>query len=274
MTGEHVTREKYTHGHAPAAVRQHGRRTAEEAAAFLLPELRPGMRLLDVGCGPGSITRGLAERLTPGLVIGLDLSADTLIAAREDAIARGLANLEYHEGSAYDLPFADASFDVVFAHQVLQHLREPGTALEEMLRVVRPGGLIAVRDVDWGTASYWPADPWLDRFVDVLFKTWYRNGGDPRMGRQLRRLLNAANLTDVRITSAVWSYSTLEDTTDWGESYAERLLASPMGARAVEYGYATQDDVESMASAFRAWAVHPDAFWAFTQVAALGRKRD
>src|SRR4051812_44510160 len=209
MSDDHVTREKYTHGHAPAAVRQHGRRSAEEAAAFLLPELRPGMRLLDVGCGPGSITRGLAERLTPGQVIGVDLSAETLDAARQDANARGLGNLEYQEADLYDLPFADASFDVVFAHQVLQHLRQPATALREMQRVVRPGGLLAVRDVDWGTASYWPADPWLDRFVEVLFKTWNRNGGEPRMGRQLRGLFNSANLTDVRITSSTWSYATL-----------------------------------------------------------------
>jgi ubiquinone/menaquinone biosynthesis C-methylase UbiE len=142
---EPLTREKYTHGHAPATVRQHGRRTAEEAAAFLLGELRPGMRLLDVGCGPGSITRGLAERLAPGEVIGLDTSADVLALAREDAAARGLGNIRYERGSVYELPFADASFDVVFAHQFLQHLREPGTALREMVRVLRPDGIVAER---------------------------------------------------------------------------------------------------------------------------------
>jgi len=253
-------------------VRQHARRTAEEAAAFLLPELRPGMRLLDVGCGPGSITRGLAERLAPGQVIGLDLSRDTLATARQDAATRGLANLQYHEGSVYQLPFPDASFDAVFAHQVLQHLREPGTALREMLRVVRPGGLVAVRDVDWGTVSYWPTDPWIDRFVEVHLKTWHRNGGEPRMGRQLRALFNAADVTDPQITASLWCYATPGETVEWGESYAERLLTSPMGERAVEYGYASRSDLEAMAAAFRAWAVHPDAFWAFIHVAALARK--
>ena len=270
--GEQLTHEKYTHGHAPATVRQHARRTVEEAAAFLLPELRSGMRLLDVGCGPGSITRGLAERLAPGQVIGLDLSHETLAAARQDAAARDLANLQYEQGSVYDLPFPDASFDVVFAHQVLQHLREPGTALREMLRVVRPGGLVAVRDVDWGTASYWPADPWIDRFVEVHLKTWYRNGGEPRIGRQLRALFNAADVTDLQITASLWCYATPAETVEWGESYAERLLTSPMGERAVEYGYASRSDLEAMAAAFRAWAVHPDAFWAFIHVAALARK--
>jgi ubiquinone/menaquinone biosynthesis C-methylase UbiE len=265
-------REHYTHGHAAAAVRQHARRNVEEAAAFLLPELRPDMRLLDVGCGPGSITRGFAERLPSGQVVGLDLSRETLAAAREDAAARGLDNVVYQEGSVYDLPFLDGSFDVVYAHQVLQHLREPSGALREMLRVLRPGGLLAARDVDWGTAAYWPADAWIDRFVEVFFRTWYRNGGEPRMGRRLRALFTAANVSDLRITSSVWCYATPAETIEWGESYAERILTSPMGSRAVEYGYATPDELQSMAAAFRAWAVQPDAFWAFTQVAALGRR--
>jgi ubiquinone/menaquinone biosynthesis C-methylase UbiE len=272
VSSEPLRHETYTHGHAPATVRQHGRRTAEEAAAFLLPELRPGMRLLDVGCGPGSITRGLAERLAPGEVVGIDLSRETLAAARAEAAARGLGNLRYEEGSVYELPFADASFDAAYAHQVVQHLREPAAALREMLRVVRPGGLVAVRDVDWGTVSYWPPDPWLDRFVETHFKTWYRNGGEPRMGRHLRALFNAAGVADLQVTASVWCYATPSETIEWGESYAERLLTSPMGGRAVEYGFATREDLEAMAAAFRAWAVHPDAFWAFTHVAALARK--
>jgi len=272
MADELLRHETYTHGHAPATVRQHAQRTADEAAAFLLPELRPGMRLLDVGCGPGSITRGLAERVAPGQVVGVDLSRETLEAARRDAATRGLTNLRYEEGSVYQLPFPDASFDVAYAHQVLQHLRERGAALREMLRVVRPGGLVAVRDVDWGTAAYWPRDPWIDRFIEVHHRTWYQNGGEPQMGRQLRALFNAAGVADLEVSAAVWCYATPAETIEWGESYADRLLTSPMGGRAVEYGFASRADLESMAAAFRAWATHPDALWAFTQVAALGRK--
>jgi ubiquinone/menaquinone biosynthesis C-methylase UbiE len=273
MAGEPLKLETYTHGHAPATVRQHGKRTAEEAAAFLLPELRPGMRLLDVGCGPGSITRGLAERLAPGQVVGVDLSRETLVSARQDAAARGLANLTFEEGSAYELPFPDASFDVAYAHQVFQHLREPARALGEMLRVVRGGGLVAVRDVDWGTVSYWPLDPWIDRFVDVHMKAWYRNGGDPRMGRRLRALFNAAGVADLQVTAAVWCYATPDSTVEWGDSYADRLLTSPMGERPVEYRLASRADIEAMAAAFRGWARHPDSLWSFIHVQALARKR-
>ena len=269
MNGEPLRRETYTHGHAPAVVRQHAQRTAEEAAGFLLPELRRGMSVLDVGCGPGSITRGLAEHVAPGPVVGLDLSRETLEAARRDAAARGLDNLRYQEGSVYALPFPDAAFDVVYAHQVLQHLRERDAALREMLRVVRPGGCVAVRDVDWGTAAYWPRDPWIDRFIAVHQEAWYRNGGEPQLGRQLRALFNAAGVADVCITAAVWCYATPEETIAWGDSYADRLLASPMGDSPVAHGLASREDIEAMADAFRGWARHPDALWIFTHVAAL-----
>jgi len=174
----------------------------------------------------------------------------------------------------YELPFPDASFDAAYAHQVFQHLRERGAALREILRVVRPGGFVAVRDVDWGTAAYWPRDPWLDRFVEVHMRTWVQNGGEPRMGPQLRALFNAAGVADLKISATVWCYATPSETTEWGESYADRLLTSPMGERPIKYGYASRADIEAMAAAFRAWGAHPDAFWVFTHVAALGRKAE
>jgi ubiquinone/menaquinone biosynthesis C-methylase UbiE len=272
MADEPLRHELYTHGHAPAVVRQHAQRTAGEAAAFLLPHLRPDMRLLDVGCGPGSITRGLAEHLPAGQVVGLDLSRETLESARRDAAARGLMNLRYEEGSVYELSFPDGAFDVAYAHQVLQHLRERGLALSEMLRVVKPGGVVAVREVDWSTVAYFPRDPWIDRFIEVHLRTWYRNGGEPQVGRQLRALFNAAGVASLEITASVWCYATRDETVEWGESYADRLLTSPMGERPVEYGYATRSDIEAMAAALRAWGSHPDALWVFTHVQALGWK--
>jgi len=272
MTNDPLLRETYVHGHAPAVVRQHGMRTAEEAAAFLLPELSPEMRLLDVGCGPGSITLGLAERLPGGEVVAIDLSQETLAQNRLDAEARGVKNLRYEYGSVYELAYPDASFDVAYAHQVLQHLTDRQAALREMLRVVKPGGLLAVRDVDWGSVVYWPTDPWLDRFIEMYEETARGLGGEPRMGRHMRALFHDAGLSDVQVTAAVWCYATSEETVTWGDSYADRLLTSSMGERPVETGLATRADIEAMAEAFRLWARKPDALWAFTQVAALSRK--
>ena len=92
------------------------------------------------------------------------------------------------------------------------------------------------------------------------------------MGRHMRALFHGAGLPAVQVTAAVWCYSTREETVNWGDSYADRLLTSSMGERLVEAGLATRTDVEAMAEAFRAWARKPDALWAFTQMAALGRK--
>ncbi len=133
------TNEVYTHGHHPVIVAAHAERTADEAAAFLLPRLEPGIDLLDVGCGPGSITRGLADYLGPsGSVIGVDNSEQAIAEARHSA--HRSVGLKFEVGSVYALPFPDASFDVVFGHQLLQHLADPVVALVEILRVLRPGG--------------------------------------------------------------------------------------------------------------------------------------
>ncbi len=272
MTNEPASPENYLHGHAAPVVRHHGMRTAAEAAAFLLPELKPDMRLLDVGCGPGSITIGLAERLPQGEVIGIDTSEPTLAQAAADAEARGIKNLRYETGNVYELAFEDDSFDVVYAHQVLQHLGNRQAALAEMLRVVKPGGIIAVRDVDWGTAAFWPPEPWIGRFLEVYQKTARSQGGEPNMGRHMRALFNAAGIADCRITAAVWCYATTEATTTWADAYADRLLTTSIGQLAVNGGFATRAEIEAMAAAFRDWARTPDATWMFVHAAALARK--
>lgn len=272
MSDDPLLRVTYVHGHTPAVVRHHGMRTAEEAAAFLLPELSPDMRLLDVGCGPGSITLGLAERLPRGEVVAIDLLEETLAQNRLDAEARGVKNLRYEYANVHELPYPDASFDVAYAHQVFQHLTARQAALREMLRVVKPGGLIAVRDVDWGSTVYWPQDPWMNRFLEVYQEAARGLGGEPQMGRHMRALFHEAGMSEAHVTAAVWCYTSEEETLTWGDSYADRLLTSSMGERPVETGLATRADIEAMAEAFRVWARKPDALWAFTQVAALGRK--
>jgi SAM-dependent methyltransferase len=272
MTVEPTRHENYLHGHAAPVVAHHARRTAAEAAAFLLPSLAPNMRLLDVGCGPGSITVGLAEHLAQGEVIGVDLSEATLAQAAAEAAARGLTNLHYQPASVYELPFEDNSFDVAYAHQVFQHLSKRREALAEVLRVVKPGGLIAIRDVDWGTAAYWPPEPLLARFLEVYQQTARVQRGEPNMGRRLRALFVEAGLTDVEVTASVWCYTTEETTTTWGDTYAERLETSTIGQLAVDSGFATRAEIEEIAAGFRVWARKPDATWMFTHCAALARK--
>ncbi len=139
----------YTHGHHESVLRSHRRRTAEDSAAYLLPHLRPGMTLLDVGCGPGTITADLAGRLAPGKVTAIEVTEGALDLARREAGDRGQPNIAFAVADVQALDLPDDSFDVVHAHQVLQHLGDPVQALREMRRVCRPGGLVAARDGDY-----------------------------------------------------------------------------------------------------------------------------
>lgn len=137
--------DAYTHGHHDSVLRSHRWRTAENSAAYLLPHLRPGMRVLDVGAGPGTITVDLARLVAPGTVLGVDASADIVATAAAHAAEEAVANVEFAVGDAYALDAGNGAFDVVHAHQVLQHLARPVDALREFARVVSPDGVVAAR---------------------------------------------------------------------------------------------------------------------------------
>ncbi|MEZ4731584.1 MAG: methyltransferase domain-containing protein [Caldilineaceae bacterium] len=124
------------------------RRSAEKQAAFLLPHLRPGMRLLDCGCGPGSITIGLARVVAPGAVVGIDIDPGEIERAKQLAAEQGIANVQFETGNVYELPFADGSFDAAFSNALLDHLIDPVAALREMRRILKADGMLGVRTAD------------------------------------------------------------------------------------------------------------------------------
>ena len=271
MTGAPLPADRYTHGHDASVVARHARRTAERDAAHLLPHLRAGMRLLDVGCGPGTITTGLARAVAPGEVAGIDVSAAVLEQARAHAILEGVTNVRFETGSAYALAFADGAFDVAHANQVLQHLARPVDALREVRRVVRPGGLVSVRDADYATMVAWPRSPLIDRWLEVYHAVSARNGADADAGRRLRAWMLEAGYVDVEVTATVELFDDPAAAADWGRSWYERALHSNYRAQAVEYDIATDAEVVAIAEGWRAWAERPDAFFMFAQVCCLGR---
>jgi SAM-dependent methyltransferase len=171
--------ETYQLGHHPSVVARHTRRTVEMAAAFILPFLKPGMRLLDVGCGPGSVTSGFAQRVAPGETIGIDPSADVIATARSLASATAAGNLTFEVGSIYEPRFAAGTFNAVFAHQVLQHLRNPVDALRQMRALLAPGGVLGVRVVDWGSAIFYPESEGMCGFLALQPDLARRNGAEP-----------------------------------------------------------------------------------------------
>ena len=263
--------DRYTHGHHPSVVDQHRRRTAEEAAAFLLPHLEPSMSILDVGCGPGSITIGLARRVPNGRVTGIDVAEDVLEQARDLAADSAVDNVEFEQRDVYALDYRDDSFDVVYAHQVLQHLTEPDRALREMRRVLKPGGLLAVRDVDYGTMVHAPDSAEVARWLELYHDVASRNDAQADAGRYLYGWLLHAGFEEIEMSASTWVFHKPAQVLNWGDSWAERITRSAFATQAVEYGLATTDELEAIAEGWRRWARQPDAFFSFLHVEGLGR---
>ena len=263
--------DRYTHGHHASVVGQHRRRTAEDAAAFLLPRLESGWSILDVGCGPGSITSGLARRVPEGHVTGIDVVEPVLAEARELASDGGLTNVTFEPGDVYALDYQDGAFDVAYAHQVLQHLTDPVRALREMKRVVRPGGYVAVRDADYGTMVHAPDTPELERWLELYHAVASRNGAEADAGRYLYGWLLAAGLDEVLMSTSSWVFQEPRQMLNWGDSWAERITRSALAEQAVEYGLASEEELEAIAAGWRSWARLPNAFFTFLHVEGLAR---
>ncbi|MHB8245118.1 MAG: methyltransferase domain-containing protein [Acidimicrobiales bacterium] len=252
----------YTHGHADAVLKAHRWRNAANSAGYLLDHMEPGRSLLDVGCGPGTLTVDLARLLAPGRVVGVDAESAVLDEARQLAAQARMTNVEFHKADAYSLPYDDGSFDIVHAHQLLQHLEHPSSALTEMARVCRTGGIVAARDGDYSAFTWFPADPLLDRWLEVYEAVARANGGEPDAGRRLRAWARASGLSEVTSSASVWCYSTEEDRTWWAETWAERTSSTLLADRAVELGIATREELLEIAAAWHAWASQQDGWFA------------
>jgi SAM-dependent methyltransferase len=243
----------------------------ENSAAYLAPHFRPGLDVLDVGSGPGTITVDIARRVAPGRVVGLDSSSDVVSQAAALAESEGLDNVTFTSGDAYALDFPDDSFDIVHAHQVLQHLADPVAALREMKRVTRPGGIVAARDVIYISASWFPLLPGLAEWMRIYQGVAHSNGGDPNAGRALKSLARSAGFDDVESTASIWCFSSREDREWWGGAWAERAVASSFAPQSIEAGVATLEQLEAVSAAWTAWVEDEDGWFSMPHAEIIAR---
>jgi SAM-dependent methyltransferase len=249
----------YTHGHHASVLRSHTWRTAQNSAAYLLAHLRPGQSVLDVGCGPGTITVDLATLVAPGRVVGVDHAAGILEQARQAATSAGVADqLEFAQADVHALDFPDDTFDIVHAHQVLQHVGDPVTALREMRRVCKPGGIVAARDSDYQGFFWYPENPTLTWWLKLYDTVARSNGGEPDAGRRLWAWSRQVGFSKVTPTGSAWCFATDEERAWWGDLWAERITNSDFARTAVAGGHATETELAAGAEAWRAWAADPD----------------
>ncbi|MDI3417361.1 class I SAM-dependent methyltransferase [Streptomyces luteolus] len=252
----------YTHGHHASVLRSHTWRTAANSAAYLVGELKPHMAILDVGCGPGTITADLAALVPQGRVTGVDAAPGILDRARATAAERGLDNVEFAVADVHALGFPDDTFCVAHAHQVLQHVGDPVRALRELRRVVRPGGIVAVRDSDYAAMTWYPRTPGLDDWLDLYERVALANGGEPDAGRRLKSWALEAGFTDVTATSSTWTFSTPQERAWWSGLWAERTTDSSYARRATESGHADEAALHAISAAWRTWGEQADGWFA------------
>lgn len=260
----------YTHGHHESVLRSHNVRTAADSAAYLLPHLRSGMDLLDVGSGPGTITADLAEAVAPGTVTAVEATESAMDLTRATFAARGL-DVRCVVTDVHRLDLPDDSFDVVHAHQVLQHVGDPVQALREMKRVCRPGGIVAARDADYGRFTWFPQLPELDRWLELYRRAARANGGEPDAGRRLPAWAHAAGFTDVAVSSSTWCFADPESRAWWGGMWADRILKSALTEQLISSGWATVAELEAISEAWQRWAGDPNGLLVIPHVEVLAR---
>ena len=245
-------------------------RDAGREAAFFLPFLKPRMTLLDAGCGPGSITYGLAMHTAPGEVVGIDLDSTRIERASRDRRDAGTENISYQVADVTNLPFEDGHFDAVFANGLIEHLSDPDVGIEELLRVLKPGGVIGVRSPDWGVALLHPDTEPLRDSIELRNRWQRHRGGHPNIGRRLRELLLAAGFLDVNADAMAESHGTDSGTAE-GVSYMYSILGNPeLVAGVQEQGWANADEIGRMRQAWTDWAATPGAFASFFWCHATG----
>jgi SAM-dependent methyltransferase len=264
---------QYSVGHRHSAVSYMARRTAERNAQFALRHFSSGRSLLDCGCGPGSITLGLARHVAPGHVIGIDLEPSQVELARANAMAAGASNARFEVADVRSLPFADGQFDLVFCHTVLCHLANAEVAVSEMHRVLKPGGCIALRDIIARHCVYWPESAKLLRGEALIQKVISHSGGDPDCGLRLGGLLSAAGFSEVFMTASYDLPRTLEEKPGYFASEGDLLENSAMGDICVAQGWASKEELAEIAVEWRRLGSMPDTLFALPFGEAIGWKR-
>lgn len=266
-----TTTEQYSGGYSPLIIDQFKQRTFAKQGAFLLPYLTSGLTILDCGCGPGSMTLDIAELVNPGLVFGMDSSPIQIEQALLLQQQRAINNVSFTTGSAYQLPYDDAQFDVVFAHAVLYHLQQPEQALAEFRRVLKPNGLVALRDACHSGDMMMPECADLTAAWDTIDKIFTYQGGNIDFGSQHKQSLLNQGFQNITVS---YSYDTFASDAEKESvcSYWNQFLAVDHRQLILEQQWLTETELARQCAALNEWCANPASFFARARCEAIAYK--
>ena len=247
----------YTMGYSDEFQQLLDRRSADTHAFYLLPHLKSGQRVLDFGCGPGTITMGLASAVQPGEIHGIDAETSQIELARAAAGTGGHTNATFHVGDVTALPFEDNSFDVAHCHAVLMHIPNTTAVLSEVKRVLKPGGIIASRESIIASCFLEPVENNLGAGWDTFASLLAGNGGHPQMGKELKNLLVEAGFADVRTGASFDFFGSKDDILFFHGFIRDWFFMPQVVEAATKYGLATQEQFDQWREALDIWRDHP-----------------
>ena len=272
MCAQESSTPDYTMGFSEEFIRILRRYTAETHAAHLLPYLRPGLRVLDFGCGPGTISVGLAQAIQPGELHGVDMEESQIDMARAVATSNGRANAKFHVGDVTSLEFEDNFFDLAHCHNVLMHVPDTQAVLAEVKRVLKPGGIIGCREMITASSFTHPDFGVIRRAWTMFEDLLEADDAHLRMGTDLKIHFLDARFDNVRVTASFDIYHTLEDI-EFISRIADQWFLSPeITEAAIKYGASTERLVKDIREAYEKWKVHPGAFAAIAYGEAIANK--
>ncbi|GFF22546.1 uncharacterized methyltransferase C1B3.06c [Aspergillus udagawae] len=253
--------EVYTTDHSSSVLQTHGWRTLSNSASYILPYIQPDFQILDVGCGPGSMTVDFAKHVPRGHVTGVEHVPEPLEAARALASSESAANVSFLVGDIHNLPFPDNTFDIVHAHQVLQHIADPVQAFKEMRRVAKQGGIVAVRES--ASLTWYPESEGITAWQELGERMSRAKGGNPHPGRFIHTWAKKGGFhrENIKTSAGSWCFSSPDERKYWGGSMEERARSSGFALMAVKEGFATEGDLNKIAMGWRAFVEEEDAWF-------------
>ena len=262
----------YTMGYSEEFQQMLKRRNAADNAAHLLPHLEPGLRVLDFGCGPGTISVGLAKAVEPGELHGIDIEGSQIAMARSAAAAGGHDNAFFRIADVTDIPYDDDSFDVAHCHTVLNHVPDTQAALAEVKRVLKRGGIVSGREMIGEANFFAPGSSDVDGAMKTFLRLLEANGGHPQMGKDLKRVFFKAGFADIEAGASFETYSTVNDIYFF-HAFAGGWFFSPETVKAVtKHGLATREQIDEWRSSLDEWRDTPGAISAIAWGHAIARK--